>query len=237
MKSKTNSQKQKTLSQVLIVEDQPDWRNHFFNALSGQGYAVAKASNLPEARFHLQKSLPTVVVLDMQLGEISFPSQGLILLNEIKPPPYGPQIIVVTGTVQKSAEIIRLLKKRDFDGYEIFDFLPKQDFTPGLLRKTVRKAADMAETLMKGIPASPLRLRSFHEVNTILVKKKFEALTEREYEVLERLILGDSNPEIAVVLDLDTETIKTHVKNILAKFLIDGRTRFLLFAIKIGLIE
>lgn len=221
----------------MIVEDERDWRNHFFNALNGQGYAVAKASNLPEARFYLQKSLPTVVVLDMQLGEISFPSQGLILLNEIKPPPYGPQIIVVTGTVQKSAEIIRLLKKRDFDGYEIFDFLPKQDFTPGLLRKTVRKAADMAETLMKGIPASPLRLRSFHEVNNILVKKKFEALTEREYEVLERLILGDSNPEIAMVLDLDTETIKTHVKNILAKFLIDGRTRFLLFAIKIGLIE
>lgn len=222
---------------MLIVEDEREWRTHFFNALNGQGYDVSKASNLKEARFYLQRSLPTVVVLDMQLGEISFPSEGIILLNEINPPPYGPQIIVVTGTVTKTKEIIQLLKKRYFDGYEIFDFLPKSDFTPGLLRKTVRKAADMAEALMKGIPNSTPRLKTIHEVNNILVKNNYESLTEREYDVLERLILGDSNSVIAEVLDLEIETIKSHVKKILAKFLIDGRAKVLLFAIKIGLTE
>lgn len=233
----SNHKKQKTPIQVLIVEDEREWRTHFFNALNGQGYDVLKASNLKEARFYLQRSLPIVVVLDMQLGEINFPSEGIILLNEIKPPPYGPQIIVVTGTVTKTKEIIQLLKKRYFDGYEIFDFLPKSDFTPGLLRKTVRKAADMAETLMKGIPASPLVLKSIHKVNETLVNNNFPELTEREYAVSQRLIRADSNGEIAIVLDLDIETIKTHVKHILSKYSIDGRARFLLFAIKMGLIE
>ncbi|HET9908187.1 MAG TPA: response regulator transcription factor [Anaerolineales bacterium] len=236
MKSNTNLKQQKASAEVLIVEDQQDWRNHFFNALSGQGYGVTKASNVQDARLYLQRIQPDVVILDMHLGN----AQGWTLLDETKMPPFGPQIIVVTGMpgiFNDPKQIMRLMSKRDFEGFEVFHFLQKSEFNPQLLRTIVRRALDVAEDSMKGIPALPLTLKDFHEVNSILTKKKFEALTERESEVLKRLILGDSNPEIAIVLSLANETIKTHVKSILTKFQLDGRGKILPFVIKMGLIK
>lgn len=49
-------------------------------------------------------------------------------------------------------------------------------------------------------------------------------LTPREAEVLRWLMLGKTNPEIAVILGLSPLTVKTHVAHILAKFGVETRT-------------
>jgi LuxR family maltose regulon positive regulatory protein len=48
-------------------------------------------------------------------------------------------------------------------------------------------------------------------------------LTERENEILQRLVAGDSNKVIAKTFDLSPHTVKRHVENILAKLQLSSR--------------
>lgn len=57
-------------------------------------------------------------------------------------------------------------------------------------------------------------------------------LTEREYEVLHCLVLGLSNPQIAVRLTLSRGTIKFHVSNILSKLGASSRTEAVAMAVQ-----
>lgn len=53
----------------------------------------------------------------------------------------------------------------------------------------------------------------------------FEALSPREKEILDLLIEGLKNKEIAEKLYIQPNTIKTHMRNIINKTGIDSRTR------------
>lgn len=57
-------------------------------------------------------------------------------------------------------------------------------------------------------------------------------LTEREREVLHCLVMGMSNPEIAVRLTLSRGTIKFHVSNILSKLGASSRTEAVAMAVQ-----
>ncbi len=63
-----------------------------------------------------------------------------------------------------------------------------------------------------------------------------EELTPREIEVLRYVALGHSNKEIAAVLDVGEETIKTHVGHVLAKLQVESRGQATAQALKRGLI-
>lgn len=64
-----------------------------------------------------------------------------------------------------------------------------------------------------------------------------EALTVRETEVLHLLARGQSNKEIAHTLQLAEDTVKTHIRHILAKLGVQSRTQAVLQAIHLGLIS
>ncbi len=61
-------------------------------------------------------------------------------------------------------------------------------------------------------------------------------LTKREQEVLREIAQGRSNKEIAAVLHITEQTVKTHVSNVLAKLEVDDRTQAALYAVKYGVI-
>ena len=62
-------------------------------------------------------------------------------------------------------------------------------------------------------------------------------LTAREAEVLVRLGLGKSNPEIAAELHVSRKTVSTHLEHVYAKLGVKTRTEAALFAMRHGLIE
>ena len=64
-----------------------------------------------------------------------------------------------------------------------------------------------------------------------------ETLTERETEVLHLLAQGRSNKEIARDLQVVEDTVKVHVKHILAKLGVQSRTQAVLCAIRLGLVS
>ncbi len=62
-------------------------------------------------------------------------------------------------------------------------------------------------------------------------------LTDRELEVLELIVAGCNNAQIAEKLFVSVGTIKTHVRNILNKLCVDDRTQAAVCALRSGLVE
>ena len=63
-----------------------------------------------------------------------------------------------------------------------------------------------------------------------------DELTPREREVLRRLALGLSNRDIADVLCISEETVKTHVGSVLGKLQVENRAQAIVQALRRGLV-
>ncbi len=65
---------------------------------------------------------------------------------------------------------------------------------------------------------------------------KNSPLTERELEILDLIVAGCSNADIAEKLYITVGTVKTHVRNILNKLCVDDRTQAAVRALRSGLV-
>jgi len=66
--------------------------------------------------------------------------------------------------------------------------------------------------------------------------ERIQSMTEREQEVLALIAQGMTNSEIAESLILGTETIKTHVTNVLSKLGVRDRTQAVIYAYERGFV-
>jgi NarL family two-component system response regulator LiaR len=64
-----------------------------------------------------------------------------------------------------------------------------------------------------------------------------DGLTPRERETLRYVALGRSNREIAVLLSIADETVKTHVANVLSKLQVENRAQAIVHALRRGLLS
>lgn len=101
-------------------------------------------------------------------------------------------------------------------------YLP-EDAQPDELPRLVRAAA---QGLSVAHPAESLEVGG----------PTYEHLTRRELEVLTRIVVGQSNREIAAELGLGDETVKTHVSHMLAKLGVTDRTQAAVYALRSGLV-
>ena len=62
-------------------------------------------------------------------------------------------------------------------------------------------------------------------------------LTKRELEILQLIVLGSSNSEIAQKLCLTIGTVKTHLRNIFNKLNVNDRTQAAVIALRAGLVD
>jgi two-component system NarL family response regulator len=85
-----------------------------------------------------------------------------------------------------------------------------------------------------------------HEGDTLLPRQVAERLTrctqrdpltEREREVLNRLIRGRSNKEIASDLHISEDTVKSHLKTLFTKLRVRDRTEAAVEAIRHGIVH
>jgi len=72
-------------------------------------------------------------------------------------------------------------------------------------------------------------------MNTIQLQE--EALSEREFEVLELLARGHQNRQIAITLSIKERTVRFHVENILNKLGVRSRTEAVCHAFRNGWIN
>lgn len=64
-----------------------------------------------------------------------------------------------------------------------------------------------------------------------------EPLSARERQVLERVVHGLKNHEIAAELMVSVDTVKTHVRNVLLKLRVRGRIEAVVIGLQLGLVD
>lgn len=120
--------------------------------------------------------------------------------------------------------------------------LPPQSSYSYLNSALAYVAQEVTELLQQSLPVNG----DNNSVETIAIRAiepeyKFiiavEPLTERELEVLQLIVDGYSNVEIAEELYITTGTVKTHVRNILKKLCVEDRTQAAIWALRSGLVH
>ena len=174
---------------------------------------VAEAANGREAVEAFRKHRPDVTLMDLQMPEMN----GLDAIGAIRAEFPDARIVVLT-TYAGDVQIVRALKA-GARGYLL----------KGLLRKELLETIRAVHAGQKRLPPEVAGEIAQHATD--------DALTSREIEILKRIAHGNGNKEIGAQLSLTEETIKSHVKNILAKLGANDRTHAVTIGLKRGIIE
>ena len=200
---------------VLSVDDHPLLREGVASLLAGQPdlQLVAEASNGREAVDQFRAHRPDVTLMDLQMPEMDG-VEAMIKIREEFP---TARIIVLT-TYVGDTQVMRALEA----GAQAY-------LLKGILRK------ELVETI-RLVHAG--RKRIAPEVATNLAEHAAdESLSWREIEVLKLIAAGNANKIIAAQLSITEETVKGHVKNILAKLAANDRTHAVTIGLKRGIID
>ncbi len=200
---------------VLAVDDHPLLREGIAALIGNQAdmELIAEASNGREALEQFRKHHPDITLMDLQMPEMS----GIDAIGAIRAEFPEARIIVLT-THAGDFQVSRALKAGS-----------RAYLLKGMLRK------DLLETI-RAVHAGQRRLSSEVAVE-IAEHATDDALTPRETDVLRLIAVGNANKEIAAQLSLTEETIKGHVKNILAKLGANDRTHAVTIGLKRGIID
>lgn len=200
---------------ILCVDDHPLLREGVTAILATQPdlTLVAEASNGREAIEQYRKHRPDVTLMDLQMPEMSGVDAMITICAE-----FPTARIIVLTTYTGDVQVMRALKA----GARAY-------LLKGLLRKELLETIRLVHAGQK---------RILPEVATELAEHAIDdSLSSREIEVLRLVSGGNANKEIAAQLSITEETVKGHVKNILAKLGANDRTHAVTIGLKRGIIE
>jgi len=200
---------------VLIIENQILTRVGIRTILSEQSdIEIVGEAETSEEGFRLFCSLkPQVTLISLRLPESCAVDEIERFLAENK-----RGRIIVLADQAGDAEVSRSLKRGAF-GYVCKDVsaddLVKAIHTVGAGRKYIQ--SEVANILSENFGQ--------------------EELTRTEQKILQMIVGGNSNKEIAYDLKVSENTVKTHVKNVFEKLGVSDRTSAATLAIKRGLVR
>ena len=91
--------------------------------------------------------------------------------------------------------------------------------------------------LSGAIAAKILKEFSQPDPSTLQADDLVDALTIREIDILEHVVQGLTNKEIATALSISENTVKIHLRNILEKLHLQNRIQAAVFAVRKGIVE
>ena len=200
---------------VLLVDDHSLVRRGFRRMLEDESdmQVVGEAGDGEEA-IKLAKELhPRVVVMDCALPGMN----GLQATREIIE--NAPNTAVLMLSMHSESTWVRQAIDAGAKGYVLKNALDLE------LGAAIRKVA-AGETVFD----PQVEQRS-------VLKGERAALTQRELEVLQKIVDGKSNKEIAVELDLSANTVAVHRANIMNTLGIHKTAELVVYAIRAGLVN
>jgi DNA-binding NarL/FixJ family response regulator len=200
---------------VLAVDDHPLLRDGIGALMGGEEdmALIGEASNGREALELFRKYQPDITLMDLQMPDMN----GIDAIGAIRGEFPEARIIVLT-THPGDVQVSRALKA----GARAY--LMKAELGKELL-ETIRAVHAGKKRLSSGIAVE------------IAEHGAACGLTPREIEVLRLVAAGNANKEIGAQLSLTEVTVKSHVKNILAKLGANDRTHAVTIALKRGIID
>ena len=199
---------------VLIVEDHNVVRQGLvalLNVVEGLE-VVGEAADGVEAIAQYRKSRPDITLVDLRLPKMG----GVEVIERIRMESPQARLIVLT-TYDGDEDIFRALKA----GAKAY--LLKGMTTEELI------------TTIREVHAGKSRIPAVI-AERLAERMGTEELTPREADVLEQIVQGKSNKEIATELAISEATVKTHINSLLSKLGVTDRTQAATAAIRRGIV-
>ncbi len=201
---------------VLLVDDHSLVRRGFRRMLEDEAdmEVVGEAGN-GEDSIKLAKELhPRVVVMDCALPGMN----GLQATRQIIED--SPDTAVLMLSMHTESTWVRQAIEAGAKGYVLKNAMDLE------LGAAIRKVA-AGETVFDPTV----------EQRSVLKGERSAALTQRELEVLQMIVDGKSNKEIATALDLSANTVAVHRANIMNSLGIHKTAELVVYAIRAGLVN
>jgi len=185
---------------------------------------VSEASDGREAVENALATKPDVVVLDIAMPRLSG-IEAAQRINEQLP----QTAIIILSMHSDEGYVLRALKS-GAKGYLLKDSA-ESDLVKAIKVLSEGKAFFSPE-ISKVLAEDYVR-----EIKVRGAEDSYDLLTPREREILQLLIEGRSNKDIAVLLNLSLYTIETHRRNLQNKLNIHSFPELILYAIRKGIIS
>ena len=203
------------LIRIMIVDDHPVFRAGLAALIERQPDmgVVASANNGSEAVQLFPRHQPDVTLMDLRMPEMD----GVTAIQAIREEHPRARFILLT-TFDTDAEIARGLRAGAM----------------AYLLKDVRR-----ETLMETIRAVHAGQRRIPPDVAAKFAEHFSApeLTHREVEIMQLIVSGKQNRDIARELFVSEGTVKTHINHIFHKLGVEDRAQAVVAALKRGIVR
>jgi DNA-binding NarL/FixJ family response regulator len=178
---------------------------------------VGEAANATELMVQVECVTPDVVLMDVDLSD----QCGIETVRQIRSTSSQPQVLILTVSDQCDNMLPAL--KAGAKGY-LLKSVSGQEVVQAIYEVADGNAVlprSLTTRLIDELAAPPPVLAE---------------LTEREIDVLQCITRGLGNKEIATTLNISQNTVKTHVRRILAKLNLRNRTEAATFALQTDLL-
>jgi DNA-binding NarL/FixJ family response regulator len=184
---------------------------------------VGEASSSADCFDQLERCRPHAIVMDLKMPGIS----GLEATRTIKNK--YPHIKVILLTNYDDEEYVREAVKVRVDAYVL------KDIKKGDLARIIRMVHQGKAYIDPGVMR-----KAFLQIDRQEISNEKSALrlslSQRELQILELIVEGKSNKEIAETIYLSLDTVKSHMKNVYQKLGVHSRSQAVKTAIQQGLV-
>jgi NarL family two-component system response regulator LiaR len=174
---------------------------------------VGEAKNGLEAVNLCREKKPQVILMDLMMPEMDGIAATQAILADY------PEIKIIAMTSFEEEDLVQGVLAAGAISYLL------KNITSDELAKAIRDAVSGRSTL------SPEAARVLVQA-TRPTKDPLVDLTEREREVLNLVVQGQSNRQIADAMVISIATVKAHVSSILSKLQVSSRAEAIAYAIK-----
>lgn len=216
---------------VLIADDHPLLREGLVRILAMEKgiQVIGEAGNGPEAVTMVAEHEPDVVLMD-----ISMPGGGgLAATRQISE--QHPHVGVIILTIHDGEQYLYEFVRAGAKGYLVKDSEPKRVIEA--IRRVHAGGSYLPPELMDKVLGEFRRLQDGGSGTVMRERPRTgaDALTARELEILQLIVEGRSNAQIARTLFISEKTVKNHITNILRKLDLEDRTQAAVYALRNGL--
>ena len=200
---------------LLIVDDHPAFRAGLVALLADEGdlQVVDECGDGQTAVELYRRHRPDVALMDLRLPGLS----GVEAILAIRQGFPDARVIVLT-TFDADEDIYRAIQS----GAK--SYLLK-DMSKVEIVGAIRAVHAGQDALPEGV------------AERLAERRRRQELTSREVEVLQLLVKGRSNKEIASDLSIAEDTVKSHLKTLFAKLEVRDRTAAAIRAIRLGIVR
>ena len=214
-------------TRILLVDDHALFRKGIASLLSAQEdvEVVGEACDGLEAVEKVQELKPDLVLMDVRMPRCDGLRATKLIKREF------PYVRIVMLTVSDEEEDLFEAIKAGAQGYLV------KDLSPDTLFELIRGVTQGDAPLSPAVATRILREFRLHYSHNGHGPTEASELSCREMEIMQMIVQGASNQEIASKLVITRGTVKNHVHNILSKLHLRTRAQASAFVVHEGLVK